>query len=253
MNIAALAIFILLFYGFPAGADEGDIKTIHFAEEANWPPFTPDKFGMATEGLSLRLMKEIFSRLDIEVDVELLPQKRMLEYLKKGQKDAATVISINKERLEFLDFTEPVFQKRGFVYFLSSRDPPIEWHSYEDLKGLRIGITAGHNYGDEFKEAARRYKLDLYEVPRVRQNFDMLLADRIDVFLCVEMTAGQFLRDSKYKGKIIHSPRSYYSKGYHIGFSKKSKAGVLIPEVNKVIRQMKEDGSLNRIIAEYKD
>ncbi len=252
-NTILLMTICLLLFSFQrfSFGEEVEIKRIYFAEEANWPPFTLKKHGLATEGLSLNLMQEIFSRLGIEVEVELLPQKRMIKYLKMGKKDGATVISKNAERLKFLDYTDTIFLKRGLIYFLAEKNPPVDWENYGDLKRLRIGIVAGHNYGDEFNQAIEKYNLNIQPVTRIEQNFDKLLLKRIDVFLCIDLSAKQFLRDPKYTGLIIHAPKSYYSKGYHIGFSKKSKVKVLIPRVNKVIQEMKEDGSLGKIISIY--
>jgi polar amino acid transport system substrate-binding protein len=252
-SILLITICLLLAFQTISFGGETEIKRINFAEEADWPPFTLEKSGIATEGLSIDLMQEIFSRLGIDVEVELLPQKRMIEYLKTGRKDGATVISKNAERLTYLDYTDTIFLKRGLIYFLTEKNPPFDWKDYEDLKGLRIGIVAGHNYGDRFSQAIEKYNLNIQQITRIEQNFDKLLSKRIDVFLCIELTAKQFLRNPKYKGKISHAPKSYYSKGYHIGFSKKSKMKVLIPIVNKVIREMKKDGSLRNIISQHTD
>ncbi len=248
-----IGLFLFTFQTLTYGKEEVEIKQLHFAEESNWPPFTPNKQGLATEGLSLSLMQEIFSRLGIEVEVELFPQKRMLSLLKKGKKDGATVISKNANRQKFLEYTDPIFIKKGVIYFLAERKPPIEWENFGDLKGLRIGLVSGHNYGDEFNQAVKKYNLSIQHVTRIEQNFDKLIGRRIDAFLCVELTAKQFLHDPKYSGKISQASKSYYSKGYHIGFSKKSNARHLIPRVNKVIREMKKDGSLGKIISQYTD
>ncbi len=242
---------VLFFCSISAGQEIGNIEKVYFAEEAYWPPFTETRFGKATEGLALHLMQEIFGRIGIEVEVELLPQKRMLAYIQSGRKDGATVISKNKERLKYMDYTDSIFQKTGYLYFLAERKQPIEWNSYADLKGLRIGIVNGHNYGDDFNLALEKYLLVVYRLGQIKQGFDMLLVDRIDVLFCINHTANQFLRDSKYMGKVTHARKSYFSKGYHIGFSKKSKAKVLIPLINQVIKRMKQDGSLDRILSKY--
>jgi polar amino acid transport system substrate-binding protein len=239
----------LVFYSHVYASDQ--IKIVHFAEEANWPPFTLNKFGIATEGLSLALMQAIFSRLEIEVEIELLPQKRMLEYLKRGSKDGATVISINSERSQFLDFSAPLFAKRGYIHYKTDRKNPIEWDTFENLQGLIIGIVEGHNYGEDFARAVKRYNLNIEKLSQERQGFDLLLAERIDCFLCIDLTANQFMKESKFKGKITHAPKSYYGKDYHIAFSKRSNARFLIPRVNKIIQEIRFDGSLNKMLAPY--
>ena len=230
---------------------DGKITAIHLVEEANWPPFTPNKSGDTREGLSYELMQAIFSRLHVDIDLELVPQKRMLSYLESGQKDAATLISINAERSLTIDFSEPIFQKREFVYFLADRKPPFEWSGFQSLQGLKIGITAGHNYSDEFLEAAARLHLTVEKVNTEGQNFKKLLSRRIDVLLCNEAPANELLGLPEYNGKIIPAAKPYFTKDYSIGFSKKSPARNLIPEVNATIKKMREDGSIQAILSKY--
>ncbi len=246
---------VLLTLHLPAiiHADEtGDrITIVHLVEEANWPPFTPDKFGKVTEGLSYELMRAVFSELDTEIDLELVPQKRMLSYLESGQKDAATVISVNAERSRYLEFSDVIIKKQEFVYYLADRSPPLDWKDFQDLRGLRIGVTAGHNYGDKFQQAAKQLPLTLEEVNSEEQNFKKLLERHIDVLLCNESTANTFLRQAPYLGKIVPASKPYYAKDYHIGFSRKSPARTLIPKVNAAIQELQKDGTLQKILAKY--
>lgn len=249
MFVVGIALFV--YQRMPFGDEDFQGDKIYFAEEVDWAPFTPNQEGIATEGLSYDLMTEIFSRLDIEVEIELFPQKRMLELIKKGEKDGATVISKNAQRLKYLVYTEPIFQKKGLLYFRKGNDKLLNWQSYEELKGFKIGIVAGHNYGDAFNKAVEKYNLEVYPVTHIGQNFEKLIHGRIDLFLCIEATANHYLNDSKYKDLIVPASKSYYEKGYYIAFSKLSNARHIISKVNKVIREMKKDGSLKSIRAKY--
>jgi len=248
-----LSILLLIVFTLPyVFAQESTIiKKVNFAEEANWPPFTPNKYGPTQEGLSYILMKEIFSRLDIEISLDLFPQKRMLIYVKEGRKDAATVISKNNDRLKYLEFSEPILEKKGFVYYLKQKHPSFHWKTYEDLKGLSIGVVAGHNLGQDFTDAIKKYKLDIYKVNRSQESFEKLLTGKFDVVLSIEPTANHFLEEPKYGDNIARASKKYYSKYYHIGFSKNSQAKMLLPKVNRVINQMKKEGSLQKILDNY--
>ena len=225
--------------------------TVHFVEEANWPPYTPNSYGIATEGLALELMEAIFSQLDIKVELELLPWERALLYLKTGKKDGASVLTISPERQEYIDYTIETIPENGFIYYHSGDGQHFEWQSFEDLKGLQIGVVAGNSYGPEFNQAAKELNLNMIEVPTSVNLFNMLLAKRIDIVLCSERNATDILKDSKFDGKISHTPNTYFDKGFHIGFSKKSKAKMLIPEVNKVIEKMRAEGAIEAIVKKY--
>ena len=104
-----------------------------------------------------------------------------------------------------------------------------------------------------FIKVNKEYRFKLKEVIKVEQNFGKLLTGRIDIFLCNELTSKQFLRNPKYKDKIIASDKNYYEKGYHIAFSKFSTQKYLLPKINKTIRAMKKDGGLQAIINRYTD
>ena len=247
----AFIVLYVFLLSIPCFISAHDIRQINFAEEANWPPFTPNKLGKADKGLSYDLMNLIFSKLDVDVNIELYPMARVLDQIKKGNKDGITIISKNQERLQFLDYTDPVFRKVGYLYYLKSRPEPVKWTSYEDLKGLKIGIVRGNNYGDEFKDAVKEYGLKVQEVNQNKNNFDKLLAGRIDIIFSINMTAAEFLKQPKYRGKITFADKPYYSKGYHIAFSKKSNAKSLIPEVNKIIAQVKASGELQKVLDKY--
>ena len=245
------SLFLLMTFPLLGIADDR-VDTIYFAEEANWPPYTPNAYGIAKEGLSLELMQAIFSHLGIKIEIDLLPMQRVLLYLQEGQKDAVTVITKSPERLKFLEYTDVIISKdRGLIYYSTVWRDPFEWESFEDFRGLRIGFTAGHNYPEEIRQAADLYDFKFIEVPRVVQNFDMLLAGRVDIVMAAESTAKDILRDPKYQGKIIPASKPTNEINFHIAFSKKSPAKVLIPQVNAVIQKMKADGSLEAIIDKY--
>ena len=108
-----IMVFIMTPFAFGEKGDE--ITLIHFVEEVNWPPFTPNIDGKVTEGLSFQLMKEIFSRLNIEIELELLPQKRMLNYLKEGLKEELAYLNeIFSTKDAFIGLTN--VGKRGIKY-----------------------------------------------------------------------------------------------------------------------------------------
>lgn len=225
--------------------------TIQFAEEANWPPFTYQSDGVASYGFSYELMDEIFGRLGIDVVISLFPQKRMLEQIKTGKQDGATVISQNEERASFLEFSVPIFEKRGLIYYRQQAGETLVWNSYSDLKLLRLATVLGHNYGEEFNRARYAVPLLLVEVSSVESAFKMLDAGRVDAVLAIEWNAQSIINGMLHQEAIVAAERPYYSKFYHIGLSKKSPFVSLMPEINRVINEIKSDGSLELIRARY--
>ncbi|BFM15891.1 hypothetical protein R50073_20740 [Maricurvus nonylphenolicus] len=228
------------------------IKAVHLVEEADWPPFTNQKLGKAESGLSFDLMQAIFSRLDIAVDISLYPQKRMLLNVYEGNFDGVTMLSKNTEREKYLAFSDPVMAKLGQVYYRADRAHKLEWQTYEDLRGLTIGITRGHNYGAAFEDARQRGGFNVVEVTRVEQSFYLLAAGRVDAVFCIEMTANHILQSNRFNRQIVPAETPYYEGSYHIALSRKSAAGELMADINATIAAMQASGDIDAILAKYR-
>lgn len=233
----------------PAGAESP--PRLRFVEETNWPPFTPNATGLTETGLSYDLVREVARRIGADFQLELFPQNRALQMLKTGERDGITVISKNAERDAYLLFSDPIFQKRGLIYFDKARLPGFAWSRADDLAGRKIGVVRGHNYGDELEKFFIAHADDVEHVTSIEQNFQKLALGRIDLLLCIEMTAAEFLRNPLYGRKITAAARPYYEKDYHIAFSKLSPAARLLPRINAAIAAMKADETLPRLIGRH--
>lgn len=243
------AIFIAqIGYNTPIIATE----KIILVEEGEWPPYTYESSGAPTKGVSFELMTEIFHRLNKPFTINLLPMKRCIFELTTGDCDAITMLSRNNEREEFLVFTHPIVESKGFVYYDSYRHPKFEWNSFADLQPYTIGTVSGYNYGSDFEDICRRYKLKTERVSRIDQNFRKLLAGRIDILLVNQTEVNEFMRTHpQYRSRIRSAGTPYHVYSYHMAFSKKSRHLDLIPKINRVITDMKNDGTADRILSKY--
>lgn len=221
---------------------------LNFVEEADWPPFTLQESGVATKGLSFDLITELSKRLNTSFQITLLPQVRVERFLEEGLADAATVMSKNANRLKYLEYSDALFQKRGLIFYNKDRPKEIQWQNYSDLAEYKIALVRGHNYGDDFEAALKKYNITVYYAGTTEQLFNMLLKKRVDLVLCTEFTAISLLEDKRFKEKFLSSLRPYYTKDYHIAFSKKSLHLGLLPKINEIIEKMKKEGILDSIV-----
>ncbi|HPO50094.1 MAG TPA: transporter substrate-binding domain-containing protein [Spirochaetota bacterium] len=243
LKTTIILIILNLFYLY---GDE--IKKITFVEDP-WPPFAIGKeLTEPTEGYAVELNKEIFKRLNIKVEFELLPWKRCLAMNQTGQVDGIMLLTKNKEREEFLDYSDVVIEDRDLVWYLASREQPIEWSNFEDLKEYQIGRSFGFNYGDDFNNASVKYKFIIDEAKDDETNFKKLLLSRIDLFICNETATISIIKKNEiFKGKFKYSTKPLKKVQFYIAFSKKSMARSLLPKVNKTIAQMKKENLINKI------
>lgn len=233
----------------PAAAEA---DKIFLSEEAAWPPFTEQSEGVAKSGLSFALMSELFTRLDSDFEIKLCPMKRCVMQMKRGTRDAIALISQNRERHKFLEYSLPLIESSGYIYYDSDKFKAVKWQQFSDLQNYKIGLVMGYNYGEALQSMREKNLLQIQEVVRIEQNFKKLLAGRIDIMLANQAEiSGLLNKNPKYRDRIKAAPQSYIHYSYHMGFSKKSEARQLLPAINRIITGMKKDGTLAKIIAGY--
>lgn len=246
-----LKIIFLLFFITSSVQSAENIKLL-LSEEANWPPYTYELSGKATKGVSFDIMSELFKRLNTPFELELFPMKRCLMQMKDGSRDAITLISKNSEREAILVFSDPIIDSKGYIYYDSKYTAPFNWSSFSDFKRYEIGVVMGYNYGTEFKTAVDSGVIKTQSVTNIEQNFKKLLSGRINFILANQSEASEFLKKfPKYKNRLKPMGNPYIVYFYCIGFSKNSKYVSLIPSINKVISEMKNDGTIQKIVNEH--
>lgn len=225
-------------------------ETVSFCEDP-WPPYTQGEIGQAPErGYAVDFLNEISRRLDIDISLILLPWKRCLLLAEKGDVDGVMLLTKNSERERYLEFTVPLMSDNNLIWFRADRDlGAANWKSFQDLKNYRIGVVAGFNYGDEFNLATDKYNLSVEETVDIISNFHKLDFKRIDVFFVNLAAANEALRDSpELRRKLEYVDTLFDKLTFHIAFSKQSKVRHLLSEFNKVILEMKQDGTIYRIL-----
>lgn len=226
-------------------------ETVRFAEEAGWPPFTPDREGRVAQGLSHALVERVFAELGADVTLDLMPMRRVLFALEQGTHDGVTVISRSAEREGFIRFSVPILRKRGLVYYDSARMPGFAWTDYRDFEGLIVATVAGHNYGDAFTKAVARHGLIVTPARRQEPAFRLLATGRADLVLSVEMSARAILPDLLNGDTIRAATRPYFSQDYHIGIAKASPWAARMGEIDSAIRRLKRSGVIEDLIARH--
>jgi len=236
---------ILFLFSFSFSFAENK-KTVTLSDSP-WPPYSYGKEGgKPTGGIAVHYTNELFRRLNVKTDIKLYPWKRCLNQMQEGRRDGLIIALKTKERDKYMVFSDVVITERLLVWYKKGRN--IQWKKFKNLKKYSIGITAGFSYGDAFDKAANKYSFALFEASNDLNNFKNLDLGRIDIFICNESVANALFKKNKdLVGKFEHSKKILKFIGYHMGFSKKSKYSKNIKKINNVIKQMKKDGTMNKI------
>ncbi len=220
--------------------------------DSNNPPYSvgDEEGGLAKGGTAVQLVEEIFLSIDgVDVEVKSLPWARCLEEAKRGRIDGVLKLLRNPKRSEFLVFSEPIYQSVQRIFFLSEKFPDgISWSSLSDLAGIRFGIVRGGSYGEAIDDGLREGVLDSEEAGSDEQNYEKLIAGRIDAIVDNEIMAAGHLERLGASSKVRASEQISISRDVRIGISKKSDAVSLLPEINQALAALTEEGRAEKII-----
>ncbi|MCG8616358.1 MAG: transporter substrate-binding domain-containing protein [Desulfobacterales bacterium] len=233
-------LFIVLFSFYAASIGLAGPSVKISAPPSIWVQTTEGK----PSGPVIDLVEEIFDRFGVTVIAEELPWARAVAQMKTGELDMIPVIFFTEERTKFMAFSIPYVQVSTAVFV-----PPgsaFPFNSIDDLVGRNGVMMTGDSISKEFKMAESR--LTLTKVSRYGQILDMLKAGRADYAV-----AARF-------GFVIHAKRTGQESAYerlekpvatrdlHFAISKRSKFLNYLPAINQRILEMKQDGSMQRII-----
>lgn len=244
---------IILFVGFIfffAAPCAGNDPVLRLATDS-WPPYSLGQEGSALEsGYAFDLGTEVSKRIHCKFKADLLPWNRVLACMKNGTYDITFPIQRKPEREAFMVFTNVVLEDRVFIWHLKMCKNSLPgWQTIDDLKPYTIGIVSGYTYQDKMDQAIEKNIIKTEKVNTAESNFKKLLGKRFDAFLESESVVISFFQKyPEYRNHITHAPQIVSKDVFRIGISKNSPFAEMLPEINRVIQEMKEDGTIERIM-----
>lgn len=245
------AIFFLSIFLVPNISSASE-ERIHFnLASFNYPPFyfvSDNKI----QGIAVDLTKEIFDRMKLEVSFNMYQLRRALDQLKKGKEDGLMILIKTPERAEYLLFTESITSVRGYLWCTDDKGcDQIENFDAETMQDYRIGVTKGYSYGVEL-DAIIKNMQEVEIVNTDLQNYKKLISNRIDIFPGNEIVSQYLLTQyPEIQNRIVRSKQHFMQWVLHMGISKKSPLASFLPEINKIIKELKEEDFINKIIKKH--
>lgn len=233
---------------FTASASAEERAQFRFCEDP-WAPYTLGEMGSVPEqGIAVELFKELGEQLNVDFQLMLLPWKRCLLWAETGDYDGVMLLTRNAERATYLTFTDSVHEDKNLVWHRADRSFDHSFESFADLQGVRIGVTAGFNYGEAFNTAVQKFGLAVEEAPSILSNLQRLDLGRIDVFL-VNKPAAEFsmVNFPDLRERLTYAEGPFEALPFYIGLSKASPVALELERFNQAITQMRDAGSLEKI------
>jgi len=209
---------------------------------------------MKYNGVMIRVLSEIFAMENIKVELRWVPWKRAYVEVQKGRIDITPCWSKNNEREKEVNYSSPLYEVYHVFFQLKSN--PIQWKTFDDLKGIAIGATVGYFYGDEFKNAEKDKKINVEYVSSDTLNFRKLIAGRISLLAINKITGYHLARQSLKPEQIdliMENPKPVSKPGNHyVLFSKNKRGKRLLKIFNNRLKQLKESGKFDKYFEESK-
>ena len=238
--IYSLALFITLLPAFASG-NGLRIVTTHF------PPYVFIEDGML-KGLHVNLLYEIFKRMEVSFTIELLPWPRALQMLKNGNADAMFPLFKTKERMSFIDYSNPLFTEETALFAL--KDKGTKFTTLADLSGCSFGSLRGFSYGTKLDDFIRQNNITVDFANSAKQNVEKFVFGRFDILVEARYVPWYELQKLD-RWQDVAMLDIIAKNQSHLGFSKKRNHQQLISRYNSVLKSMKEDGSYEKIVAKY--
>jgi len=240
-----LSAFLAVTSHVIAFADTLSVVTLHY------PPYCYEENGEVV-GFSADLLKEVFRRMDIPMQIKVLPWKRALKMVKDGRADAVFLAFKTEEREQFADFPEEMFIAEPTSLFVK-KGSKITWNGeLGSLNKYKVGRPLGYSSGTEFDNAVKSGVIPYIDGAGSPQiTIRKLIKGRIDILVANRYLILDELKKMKKVGEIKELKPVINEDPSYLAFSKKRDMRKIIEKYVEVIRGMKNDGSYQRIIDDF--
>lgn len=221
-------------------------KTLKLALE-HWPPYI-DK-SLPEYGMAAELVITALDRAGYKTNITFANWSLSLQGTGIGVYDVIATAWYSKQREALFEFSEPYLYNK--IKFIKHRKSSIEYRNLDDLRGQIIGVVANYAYSPEFDRSDLFYKIPSNHLI---QNLSLLQLGKIDLTLDDELVIKHqietYMPSSADQFVILDKPLDY--RALHMMVSRSNpEHKQIVSDFNKAIKQMREDGTMERIIKKY--
>ena len=223
-----------------AACGSKDDNTLVMATNAEFPPYEFYE-GEEIVGIDAEFAAAIAEKLGMELKIEDMAFDSIIPAVQSGKADfGAAGMTVTEDRMKEVDFSDTYYTGRQVIIVAEDN---AEIAGPDDLAGKKIGVQQGttgdiyatDDYGDENIE---RYNKGFEAVQALTQG-------KIDAVIIDDQPAQTFVEETEGL-KILET--EYVEEDYALCFKKDSE---LVEKVNEAIKELKEDGTFDKIIDKY--
>lgn len=240
-----LAVVLMATAFAACGGNKDENNKLIMATNATFPPYEFVEGGKIV-GIDAEIAQAIADKLGMELVIEDMDFGAIISAVETGKADMGLAgMTVTEDRLKSVNFSESY--ATGVQVIIVREDSDIK--SIDDLEGKMIGVqqdTTGDIYasmdpaeGGYGKDHVTSYKSGAEAVSALKTGkVDCVIIDNEPAKAFVAANDGL---------KIIEE--EFAVEDYAIAISKDNPE--LLEKVNKALKELKEDGTLDRIVAKY--
>jgi polar amino acid transport system substrate-binding protein len=242
--------FVHIVVMFYVSASSVMAETINMAT-VDWQPFQGTD--LHKQGFTVEITKQALARKGLVLNLSFVPWARAEKDVKSGRYHALFNQWKNKKNENDFYFSTEVFAA-GDGHFIGLRNSELTVNKLEDLTGKTVGFVRAYPVSDELEVLISTGVIKKYEVSNVVQLIKLLKLGRIDVALenklVIQHNVKTYLPQDTHSLKVIG--KDLIDGSLYIGWSKQvSGTRALRNEFDAAIREMREDGTIDKIKQEF--
>lgn len=228
-------------------------NTMNIVYFNNFPPLSWEDENKQMRGILVDAVTEaIQTRMGMPVSHKGYPWARAQEMVRKGKADAFITLPI-PERRSYTEASSETVLLITFTLFVKPGSPMIEAlkkvKTVAGLKGFKIGSYTGSGWGGKNLVDAG---MDVDLASTMDLCLKKLIAERFDVFTDVSQSVRYRIRELDLKDEIIELPNIIDSGEFQLCIGKESPFVNILPRYDEIVREMKKDGTLQKIYDKYR-
>ncbi|GCF94471.1 amino acid ABC transporter permease [Enterococcus florum] len=196
-------------------------------------------------GIDVDLLHQIAEDQGFEVDLRPLGFDSSIQGVQSDQLDGMIAgMSITDERKKTFDFSEPYFDS-GIQ--MAVRNDNSDISDYEDLKGKTVAAKIGTESAAFLEENKDKYGYEVKNYEAADAMYNALTNDNVQAIFDDYPVLGYAVSNGQ-PFKLIGEPESGSSYGFAV---KKGQNKELLDKFNKGLKEIKADGTYDKIVNKY--
>jgi len=247
--ISVIGILILVSFFIWRNIKKKDAKInrlthVTIGTNAEYPPFSFIK-NNSINGFDIDVIKEVFKRIRKTFELQDMSWNSLIPAIQLDKIQViAAGITAKPERANHVLFTKPYFKGDPLLIVSLSQQPPMK--DIKELSGKKVIVNEG--YTADFYMSKLQGPI-LQRLPSPAQGFLALKSGRADAYVIAKSSAMKFFE--KYGQKNFHfSEIPATEETYSIAVSKKQLQ--LFKEIEQALMEMKEDGTIQKLLIKWK-